>query len=141
MSKPNTKSLYAISDQATAGGNQGDNGLQRQAGELLTSPDCNKAFAGRMSTGGAEITDKEVQEAAFGGTDSLKALNLNRDQIKDAVDTNSNEDTFTRLAEVDADMAVDAAVKDTSLQTMALHGDNKMVAERTRVGITGFGNA
>ncbi len=38
---------------------------------------------------------------------------------------------YIKLAEQDVDMAVSAAVKDTSLQTMALHGDNKMLAEES----------
>lgn len=143
MSRPkeSSKSLYAVSDTPAASGNQGETGLQRQAGQLLTEPKCNEAFASRMSTGGVETTDLEIRQAAHGGKDSMDKLNMNTDQAMTALDENPNEDSFTKLAEQDVDMAVSAAVKDTSLQTMALHGENKMLAERTRVGITGFGNA
>ncbi len=86
MSRPkeSSKSLYAVSDTPVSSGNQGETALQRQAGQLLTDPKCNEAFASRMSAGGVETTDSEVRQAAHGGKDSLDKLNMSTDQAMTA---------------------------------------------------------
>jgi hypothetical protein len=143
MSRPkeSSRSLYAISDTPATSGNQGENGLQRQAGQLLTDPKCNEAFAGRMSTGGVETTDVEIRQAAFCGKESMDALNTNTDQAEVAVKVNANADNLENLAKKDESLAVAAVMNDASLQTAGLNTGKASFNEKVRVALTGFGNA
>lgn len=139
--KESTKSLHTIWDGPAANSNQGESGLQKQACHLLTDPNCNEAFATRMSKGCIENTDSDVRKAAFGGKESMDLLNMNSDQALVAVEANANADTLSKLMETDIDMAATIAVKHTALHTAALNTENEAFNERVRVRITGYGNS
>ncbi|MBX9947556.1 MAG: hypothetical protein K2Y39_00200 [Candidatus Obscuribacterales bacterium] len=139
--RENTKSMYATSDQSAASGNQADSGLQKQAGQLLTDPKCNEAFAARMSTAGVENTSAEIKQAAHGGKEAMDQLNMSSDDAAAAVAENPNGETLEKLMATDIDQAARVAVADTTLHTEALHTDNVAFNMKVREQLTGHGTA
>lgn len=140
-SRENTKSLYAVSDQSAGNGNQAENGLRKQAANLLTDPNCNEAFTGRISMGGVENTSADLTQAAFGGKEEMDKLNMSSDDAAAAVQANPNADSLEKLMATDIDQAARVAVADTTLHTAALHTDNVAFNMKVREQITGFGTA
>lgn len=113
---------------------QGASPLQQEAGSLLCERSSMAAFQSRISPAGPSI-----EEAAHNVQDSqsLRANNVNTDQIQMMLDKNPCTALFEGLLNNDADAALRAAETNTELQTHALHSDNKAFSERLRLSLTG----
>lgn len=113
---------------------QGASKLQQEAGGLLCERSSMAAFQSRMSPAGPSI-----EEAAHNVRDSesLKANNVNTDQIQMMLDANPCAALFDGLLSNDRDAALRFAESNSLVQTHALHCGDKAFSERLRLSLTG----
>lgn len=121
-------------DRIAANQTQEASPLHREASGLLCERSSMAAFQSRMSP-----ASPSVEEAAHNVQDSesLRANNVNTDQIQMMLDKNPCTALFDGLLSNDGDAALRFAENNTEVQTHALHCGEKAFSERLRLSLTG----
>lgn len=137
------KSAFGSNDRIAESAGAGlETGLQKQASNLLTDQNCNLAFSDKISVGNPKSPDSGVLSIEnlahnVGDVKDLSDRNLSAQQAEQMLGSNATEQTFEYLAKMDRGAAVDAAVRDSQVQTIALQSDNLVLAEEVSLKTRG----